>query len=417
MIRFVLTIISILFAFPASALEFTQEDLRALIKARDFAMVEKRLDEVQFAVQTGDFTHDDQRKLYEVFETTDPAVEKFIEDWGDVDTLTVHLPAAKFWNLYHYIWIARGEKNVRATYPKAMERMYDYVSQATPLARYMFEKFPDFVLGSDAVLRMQLFAGRDTELVPLLEEIFEHTPTRESLNLARWTVTPNWGGSIEQMFELCEKFAARVEDSPGYTVEKCKIETVYIAKKPGKEMTWAQMMLDGLPEGEFLEQRLIDATQFRPDRDKAVALLGKIAKPDPKAAKIIEYDFGVAGAYADEKAQEYAENLEKLKFDPLNTNILYDLARYSILFSPDDEGNAARAQLNWQYLKRAVVLGDLRSEIFLQLQYLHPQINKIAGIFDSIISNERAVVLSNYGFEELAQYFDHVYGADFNFAL
>ncbi len=407
----------IIFTTPTFAIDFTPDDLRALIKDRDFANVEKKLDEVQFAVQTGNFAYDDQRKLYEVFETTDPAVENFIEDWGDVDTLTVHLPAAKFSNLYHYLWIARGEKNLRQTYPRAMERMYDYVAQATPLARYMFKKFPDFVPGSDAVLRMHLFGGRDSELGPLLEKIFEHTPTRESLDKARWTVQPNWGGSIEQMFELCEKFAARVKDSPGYTIDKCKIEAIYIVKEPGKEMTWAQMMLDRMPEGELLEQRLIDATQFRPDPEKAIALLAKIEEPDPKAARIIEYDFGVVGAYADENALEYRENLEKLKYDPLNPTILYALVRYDTMFSPDDEGNAVRAQLNWQYLKRAVVLGDLRSEIFLQLEYLHPQINKIAGIFDSIISNERAVVLSNYGFAELAQYFDHVYLWDFNFGL
>lgn len=410
-------ILFVLFASPVLALDFTPDDLRTLIKARDFVTVEKKLDEVQFAAQTGNFAYDDQRKLYEVFQTTDPEVEKFIEDWGDIDTLTVHLPAAKFSNLYHYLWIARGEKNLRQTYPRAMERMYDHVAQATPLARYMFEKFPDFVPGSDAVLRMHLFGGRDSELVPLLEKIFEHTPTRESLDKARWTVQPNWGGSIEQMFELCEKFAARVEDSPGYTIDKCKIEAIYIAKEPSKEMTWAQMMLDRMPEDQMPEQRLIDATRFRPDPKLAIALLTKIEEPDPEAAKIIEYDFGATGVYADEKAQENAANLEKLKFDPRNPTILYSLARYIILFGPDDDGNAQRAQVVWQYLKRAVVLGDLRSEIFMQLEYVHPEANKMAGIFDSIISNERAVVLSNYGFAELAQYFDHIYLWNFNFGL
>lgn len=414
--RIIAAIFFLLFATPALAFDFTPDDLRALIKANDAAGLEKKLDEVQFAVQTESYSFEDQRELYEVFMTTDPVVEQFIKDWGKLDVISPHLPAATFWNLYHHLWIARGDKSVRKTYRKAMERMYDYVSQANPLAQYMFEKFPDFAPGSYAVLRMQLFVGQGQDLEPLVEKVFEHATAYEALQLARHSVSPSWGGSIEQMYAICEKFAGRVTDRPGYSVEICKIEAVYIAKELGKQLTWAQMMLDKMSEDQMWEQRLIDATQFRPDREIALAQFARRKEANLKAANIIEYDFGVAGTFAEEKARENAENLEKLKFDPLNPSLLFKLATYNIEFV-EFVPNSPERQLAFQYLKRAAILGGLRSEIFGQIGYVHPQSQQIAGVFDTIIANERAVVLSNYGFAELAQHFDHIYGADFNFGL
>lgn len=216
-----------LLASPASA-AISFDDLRGLVVAQDFAAVDAALlqahEEYSAAHQP-----DAERALYNVFALSDPAIGEFAIDWVAKQPENPRALTAKGWNLYAWGWIMRGDRSVSHTTPEAMDAILSRHKAAFDLFDNAAKIAPDLIPATDGLLRLTTTL-RNVSVIPMvLERVMTANPNRGSLMRAMPALAPQWGGRLDQVDLLCNRYAPKILDIKDYTPDVCAIDAVYSA--------------------------------------------------------------------------------------------------------------------------------------------------------------------------------------------
>jgi hypothetical protein len=143
---------------------------------------------------------------------------------------------------------------------------------------------PDLISASDGVFRLNSTAGgHDLGLVLVeLERIMARHPNRGSVMRAMLFVSPQWGGTPDQVSLLCDRYAPMVKSVPGYTSQICTIDAAYFAHfARGPQRDAARQALAATDNPILDYARLEDATTLPnpTEADKKVLLAAAAHRP------------------------------------------------------------------------------------------------------------------------------------------
>jgi hypothetical protein len=216
-----------LIASPAcAAIGF--DNLRGLVLANDFAAVDAALLQAHEEF-TAAHQPDAERALYNVFSLSDPAIGRFALDWVAQQPENPRALTAKGWNLYAWGWIMRGDRVVMHTSPEAIEEMLNRHHAAFDLFEHAAQLAPDLIPASDGLLRLTTTLGNISTIPMVLERVMTANPNRGSLMRAMPALAPQWGGRLDQVDLLCNRYAGKITDIKEYTPDVCAIDAVYWA--------------------------------------------------------------------------------------------------------------------------------------------------------------------------------------------
>jgi len=165
-----------------------------------------------------------QRAVFALFESSHPTILALSERWVKEQPDSPYAHAARGWTLLHIGFLARGGATIRDTYPDALALADRYFDEAMVEAERAYTLAPDLVAASDLFIVAGMVATRPRPLDEVLAEVMAQTPSRGTLQRAANALSPRWGGSIEAVFALCDRYAATVPDVQGYTVDVCKAD-------------------------------------------------------------------------------------------------------------------------------------------------------------------------------------------------
>ena len=397
----------IFLAFPAVA--DPKADLRALVYAGDIDGVEAMM-EAAYRESLVSHGYEGLRKLNATFSVTDPKMKEFIAKWRTAKPQSPFAMTAEVWLLWRAGWLARGTELSRWTYPEAFALQYELNRQALDLAWKAFEKTPDLVSATDALIMLSQVTGGQDDVPEMLAAAMAATPNHGSLIRATNALAPNWGGSILPMAGMCALYADNIPDVADYTQKTCMIDAIFSADVRGFFRTWAQFALDAT-DNPILEQvRITDAIYWRRGTDEANKVLARYLD-DPEnidwnAAGIHDLDYRVPHGLAPLAPEFFQRRLShaiaEIVFDP------YDYELLQIVFeSVSYEGQPAKQvdkSLQLEAKRRALSVAPYNAEAWFQygiqatfvFKYKEDEadpfyINAIA------YSNHRPYYLSMYG--------------------
>jgi hypothetical protein len=397
-------IVFLLLGSPLLAADITPQTLRGLMLQGDVAAVDAALEQALADVRSGRLTFDEQRELVAVFRTTNPEYRDFIDAWLREYPQSIHARIAKVMNLRHLGWIARGTSVARHTYAAAMAEMREILDAGYPVAWEVFAEHPDYIPASDAVLEYYRTHPGERPLDETLATIMAVTPSRASLDRAITAVSPQWGGSVEDMAEMCVAYGDKVADSPGYSSEMCLVDAIYSHFIKGAPLDWARATLAGLPADALPYPRLLEAVFYKPvGKDQTEQVLDWYARSPQAGSNVdqnIEYYLGLSG-FAEEQAERRVGELrDKLADDSLNPELLLPIAQYELQhITGPEESVPARERL-----VQSLLLGKYDPEIWRALADADRTYQDPSKILARLEPYTRAVLYSNYESEHLIAY-------------
>ncbi len=225
----------------------SEAGLFAMIKAKDVGGVTVALNAAIAEDRKGDGKSDQQRELFAFFMNSHPAISDFTTGWIEKEPDNPLALSARAWHLYGMGWIMRGNDFANRTSSEAFQKMRQLHQSAFDLFEKAIAAMPDLPAASDGHLVLAMTMG-NIALAPVeLERIMAVRPNRGSLMRAMGAVAPQWGGDMEQVVLLCDRYAPMVPTPADYSTEVCQIDAVYFANFP-----------DG-PVRDIAHERLIDS--------------------------------------------------------------------------------------------------------------------------------------------------------------
>jgi hypothetical protein len=221
----------ILMLLPQAALATTSPDqFFELIRSQDRDGVKSALTEAIAEDATG--APDHQRDLFDVFMNTHPDVDSFTTDWLTAEPDNALALTARGWYFYGMGWAFRGTAFANLTPLAAMRKMRAQHLQALPLFQAAISADPDLLAASDGLLLLPATLGNLETITPELTRIMASHPNRGSLMRALHVQAPQWGGDMENIASLCNRFALKIRTAADYTSATCQIDAVYFAHFP-----------------------------------------------------------------------------------------------------------------------------------------------------------------------------------------
>jgi hypothetical protein len=248
--RFILVFL-ILLATPLWADEATDRlsaEARAMIYAHDIDGFRTAITAAHAADLAAKGDQNMQRALYRPFTVTDPRVTAFTADWLAAEPDSPYALIARVWHLRALGIAIRGSDLPRFTWHQAMEQMGELHGEALTMALRARDLAPDLVAASDAVIRLSQGFGIAGVAEEELARIMAIAPNHGSILRAANSLAPKWGGSVDAIARVCEKYAPQVPDVPGYTVDICLVEMFDDIGLQGAPQTWSWNRLLELPD-------------------------------------------------------------------------------------------------------------------------------------------------------------------------
>lgn len=165
----------------------------------------------------------------QVFATTHPGVIALLDAWSAAFSESAYAHAAQAWNHYHRAFLLRGTAYVGRTPPQRMADFREEIDRAVDAAIAAFERAPDYLPASDAMIAMSVHARGRIDPVPVFEAAMARWPNWRTLHNMIGVARPNWGGSVERVLQLCVDYAEAV---PDYDLDACLIEAVLTGNMP-----------------------------------------------------------------------------------------------------------------------------------------------------------------------------------------
>ncbi|MGB8813204.1 MAG: hypothetical protein WCC57_08460, partial [Paracoccaceae bacterium] len=221
-------------------------------------------------------------------------------------------------------------------YPEAMQKFADLHGEALDHALIAWEIAPDFVAAADAVVRLSPTIGSKRNLQAYVAQIMAATPNYGTLTRAAWALSPSWGGSIAQVYDLCDSYAAVVKLDVAYSIATCRIDMIYRGGIYGEARDIAREALLADDSTVLEYARVDEATNGNgppDDRIKVLAkYLGSGEATDANAARVFDDMVSTIGSPLPAKfPQTLANHLawarDTLRHDPGNANMVFAYIR------------------------------------------------------------------------------------------
>ncbi len=332
--RAVLTAIALALPLPLTAETLDPDRLWSLMTTGDFRQVETELEIVRAEVRKGTISFGQQRRLYQLFETTHPEMLEAIDDWLAERPDSIHAAVAKTSSLQHIAFLIRGLLPAAYVHSEAMAEAQRLRDQGYDLIWRTYRSAPDFIPASDKVVQYYHDFPGEQPFEQTIAEIMEVTPNKGTLLLALGPAAPRWGGSVELVFRLCQQYAAKLPDDPGYTSDLCKVQAIYEHQIYGEVRDWARGVLDRTDNARLAKAHLIDSAY---DRFTRPAMKWRFLKwyeesgiNDPEIAGRLEGRYGVEDLEEKERERQGRIAEAALDHDPLNPDLIIKTVRANI---------------------------------------------------------------------------------------
>ena len=198
MVRMLLTFIFTILPWGLSS-AITPGELRRLIETADVAGVSSALDKAALgeAGKYGFIT------LYRVFETTDPTVGAFIDEWLAIDPTSPEALSAALTMELHFADIYRGAGKSESVGAKNWERVRNHYANARLYFQKILPKAPGQLYAVSKIFQASVRYG-DWETTRISGKLYKDMASDAAVFWIRLhDAQPNWGGSIELMRKLC----------------------------------------------------------------------------------------------------------------------------------------------------------------------------------------------------------------------
>ena len=270
------TLLAFLLCTPAFATPM-QDMFRKQIMAGDIAGVDAILTEAILQDAEPGTDPELQRALFHVFWATDPKIEAFTANWLAKDPTSAHAMTARGWYLHAMGAANRGTDWARYTYPAGMEIMLALDTEALALFSAASKAEPGLLSASDGLLE-QAKTVAPAETLPLeLERIMALHPNRGSLLRAMFKLSPQWGGTADQVRLVCDRYAPMVTAIKDYTPDVCVVDAVYYGSfQNGPMREAASAALETLSNPVLDYARILDAFDGKGSADSRLSLLNKV---------------------------------------------------------------------------------------------------------------------------------------------
>lgn len=334
--RLILNIIlAIIVSGPALATT-SAEDLRSLVIGGDVKAVEAAIDG---AVAQDFATHADpalQRDLFAIFHVTHPDIGAFTEKWLREQPTSAYAMTARAWYFHKIGSVNRGDYGTRITFSGGLEIMSDQYSKAETLFVAATKARPDLLAASDGIIAVSLTVGGRAAIPTELERIMAIYPTRGSLMRAMRPLSPQWGGSPEDVSLVCARYAPMVVAIKDYTPNVCWVDAVFYANFQDEQAREAAYQALQMLDNPILDDaRLAAAMDRRGPATQRLAVLEKFkAKRHLTTKEASALDTATIEANQLDPTVYYAPNYEqalsdgvadlrlKADRDPFNTTVV-----------------------------------------------------------------------------------------------
>jgi hypothetical protein len=235
-----------------------------------------------------------QRELFGLFKRSHPAVQSFTEGWLKAEPENPYALTAAGWQEYSLGAILRGHRDNLHTSIEALQRFRSLNRRAVERFQAAVAAAPDLLSASDGVLDASGKLGRIENIPVEIERVMALHPNRGSL--MRAMLAPQWGGGIDKIGLLCNRYAAMITSVPGYDTAICYVDGVYFSDFPaGQVRDVAREALMEMPKPILDPARRADAiAQLGPAEWRLSVLEGIQAKAPLYADEAQAYDYALA---------------------------------------------------------------------------------------------------------------------------
>lgn len=240
-----LCLIAALILSPSTAASDPVDDLLAAAHAGDFSAVGRTI-----ATASGSRL---PRDLVWALAETHPDTVAFTKAWATADGDNPAALAARAWSLYWAAAILRNDRIVAYTAPALFDQARPLFAEAHALAKAAVALDPTFLPASDAVILTGFYVGDRDASFAEVDRIMQLAPNRHSLMLTAQKLEPAWGGSVEMMQAICDYYAGKVTDAPGFSAELCLAQAILRGSVWGERRDWAIMAASDHADLPFLE--------------------------------------------------------------------------------------------------------------------------------------------------------------------
>jgi hypothetical protein len=336
--RFFLLVLAVVVSF-SSALraddsEFNADTIRSLLDMGDHAALEAQFAAAhQAALKARDFTP--LREAYTtLFATANHARLQQVESWREAAPDSAYAATAQAWSHIHRAFLLRGPNLVRETSGEALAAFQEEMMLAADAVDTALGAAPDFAPALDASLKLKRAKFDRRDPAPQIETLLQIAPDRHALFLALDTADPKWGGSVEQLMQICERYAPQV---PGSTPELCKVEAVLSLEIPGPMRDEALAQLEKLTEPQLDYLRLRAYLGEWSDRADAASEAMRLHRQTLTTSGQSKYTTAMIGFLFDQPDFVREMNLaqdrlaeKRLQDSPDDSDLLRDRVRYGV---------------------------------------------------------------------------------------
>lgn len=206
-------------------------ELLRLLKDKNYNRLETILVNYQTAYEK-DFDYQKEDLVdyaYFTFSTSDPTIEKNLNEWVNKMPKSYAALMARGMYYYHIGWLSRGSKYIDKTMSTQIKEMKKFFAKAKNDIYAALEINPKIIIGYGYLIRMGMALGEREFINDTLNRGLRINPhsyvVRESY---LYSLIPKWGGSLEEMRSFAKESQKYVAKNP-----KLKILQGYIPYAEG----------------------------------------------------------------------------------------------------------------------------------------------------------------------------------------
>jgi tetratricopeptide (TPR) repeat protein len=189
-------------------------ELLALLRAREFAELTRRVEAEQAAFERDPSLEPIAAQLWDTFATSDPTLQSVLEDWSE--SVASYAPRAAL-GVYHRRcgWAARGARLASKTSREQFDAMSEHFARSKQHLLRALEMHPQLVIAVQNLISSGRAGSDDAEMRRLVDRAMGICPSCVG-PLASYleSLEPRWGGSHEQMERFLAELAPRMREHP-----------------------------------------------------------------------------------------------------------------------------------------------------------------------------------------------------------
>ncbi len=252
-------------ATPGPVPPVDRQDVLNVIYDGDAGRIEEIMTQTHAMVQSGDAPYGHLRDMFGDFDTTNPKIIAFVDDWLTQFPDSPYALTARAWVLWTTGWNVRGERRARDTYPAAMQMSYAMHIEAFGLALRAYQIDNSLLPASDALIGLGHATRNHEWSLDVLEQVMGAQPNWRTLRHGLTIAHPGYGGTSDLADRMCEHFGAMISEPVIDMVRYCKMTAngKYFANRWDEVRAWLKE--DPSPELDYFRMQSIFGLRPAPE--------------------------------------------------------------------------------------------------------------------------------------------------------